>query len=152
MLISDLLQADQINLDLPSSTGPDAISHVATLLRANPLITSYDGFYKELLAREQIESTCLGNGIAFPHSRTDHIKGMVLAVGRSKKGVYFENCGQTVHLIFAIGTPKRMATDYLSIIGGLARILKDAPLREKLLNAPDPKTFIEIIAAAEKKF
>jgi mannitol/fructose-specific phosphotransferase system IIA component (Ntr-type) len=152
MLISDLLKANQIALDLQGPDGPGAIREVASLLRENPAVLSFDDFYAELLAREQVESTCLGNGIAFPHARTDHIKNMVLAVGRSRPGVFFQGCGETVHLLFIIGTPKRMATDYLSVVGGLARLLKDADLREKLLAAPDAAAFIEVIAAGEKKF
>jgi mannitol/fructose-specific phosphotransferase system IIA component (Ntr-type) len=152
MLISDLLRAGQVALDLHAQDGPGAIHEVASLLRDNVSVTSFDKFYEELLAREKVESTCLGNGIAFPHARTDHIKTMVLAVGRSKAGIYFESCGQTVHLLFIIGTPKRMATDYLSIVGGLARLLKDPSLRDQLLAAPDVDTFIRLIAEGEKKF
>ncbi len=110
--------------------------------RANPNVTNFAGFYEELLARERIESTCLGNEIAFPHARTDFLKGMVLAIGRSPQGVWFENSGQTVKLIFVIGTPKRMVTDYLSVVGGLARLLKDASTRESLIAAPNVEEFI----------
>ncbi|HEY8966731.1 MAG TPA: PTS sugar transporter subunit IIA [Candidatus Methylacidiphilales bacterium] len=151
MLISDLLKTGQVNLQLKSTDGTGAIREVAELLRDNPAVTSFDGFFEELEARERVETTCLGNGIAFPHARTDHIKTMVLAVGRSAEGVHFKSCNQIVHLLFTIGTPKRMATDYLSIVGGLARILKDPKLREALMEAPDAAAFVSIIASAEKK-
>ena len=105
----------------------------------------------ELLARERIESTCLGNEIAFPHARTDHIKGMVLAVGRNMQGVLFENCNQIVRLIFVIGTPRRMATDYLTVVGGLARLLRDQALFQELLTAETPEAFIGVISRFEKK-
>ncbi len=152
MLISDLLKADQILLDLQSTDGPGAIREISNLLQANPSVTDFDDFYQELLAREKVESTCLGNGVAFPHARTDHIKAMVLAVGRSKAGIPFQNGSQIVHLLFVIGTPKRMATDYLSVVGGLARLLKEEKLRNQLLAAPDVPAFIQIIATGEKKF
>ena len=117
--------------------------------RSNPSVTNFAGFYEELLARERIESTCLGNEIAFPHARTDSLKGMVLAVGRSAQGVWFENSCQTVKLIFVIGTPKRMVTDYLSVVGGLARLLKDAATREQLISAPTVEEFIATLTQAE---
>jgi mannitol/fructose-specific phosphotransferase system IIA component (Ntr-type) len=152
MLISDLLKGNQILLDLQSTDGAGAIQEVASLLQGSPSVTSYPDFYAELLAREKVESTCLGNGVAFPHARTDHIKNMVLAIGRSRTGVSFQSCGQTVHLLFIIGTPKRMATDYLSIVGGLARLLKEAKLRDQLLAAADIPAFIQVLAEGEKKF
>src|ERR1700742_2062045 len=149
MQISSLLKPDQIKLELDQAKRCNAINEVAQLLQNNPNVTNFAGFYEELLARERIESTCLGNEIAFPHARTDSLKGMVLAVGRSTGGVWFENSGQNVKLIFVIGTPKRMVTDYLSVVGGLARLLKDPATREHLITAPTSEEFIAAIAKAE---
>ncbi len=149
MQISSLLKPEQIKLELAEAKRCDAINEVAQLLQTNPNVTNFAGFYEELLARERIESTCLGNEIAFPHARTDFVKGMVLAVGRSPQGVWFENCGQTVKLIFVIGTPKRMVTDYLSVVGGLARLLKDATTRESLIASPTVDEFIAALTQAE---
>jgi mannitol/fructose-specific phosphotransferase system IIA component (Ntr-type) len=149
MQISSLLKPDQIKLELDQTKRCNAINEVAQLLQSNPNVTNFAGFYEELLARERIESTCLGNEIAFPHARTDSLKGMVLAVGRSAQGVWFENSSQNVKLIFVIGTPKRMVTDYLSVVGGLARLLKDASTREQLISAPGLDEFIATITKAE---
>jgi mannitol/fructose-specific phosphotransferase system IIA component (Ntr-type) len=152
MLISDLLKPEQIKLELANEKRTQAIHEVAVLLQGNSNVVQFQGFYDELLARERVESTCLGNEIAFPHARTDHLKGMVLAVGRSTEGVLFENSNQMVRLIFVIGTPKRMATDYLSVVGGLARLLKDTETRQQLMQANTPAEFIEAVESAEKKF
>jgi len=148
MQISSLLKPEQIKLQLQSKNRAEAINEVAQLLAPNPNVLNYQGFYDELLARERLESTCLGNEIAFPHARTDHLKGMVMAVGRSVDGILFENSGETIRLIFVIGTPKRMATDYLSVVGGLARMLKEASLREELMNVAKPEDFIARIIEA----
>jgi mannitol/fructose-specific phosphotransferase system IIA component (Ntr-type) len=149
MQISSLLKPGQIKLELEQQKRCNAINEVAQLLQPNPNVLNFPGFYEELLARERIESTCLGNEIAFPHARTDYLKGMVLAIGRSPQGVWFENCSQTVKLIFVIGTPKRMVTDYLSVVGGLARLLKDASTREQLIAAPTVDEFIAALTQAE---
>ena len=149
MQISSLLKPDQIKLELDQGKRCNAINEVAQLLQHNPNVTNFAGFYEELLARERIESTCLGNEIAFPHARTDSLKGMVLAVGRSTGGVWFENSSQNVKLIFVIGTPKRMVTDYLSVVGGLARLLKDATTRESLLTVQGVDEFIATLTKAE---
>ena len=149
MQISSLLKPEQIKLELDQTKRCNAINEVAQLLQSNPNVTNFAGFYEELLARERIESTCLGNEIAFPHARTDSLKGMVLAIGRSTQGVWFENSSQNVKLIFVIGTPKRMVTDYLSVVGGLARLLKDASTREKLVSAATLDEFIATLTKAE---
>lgn len=150
MQISSLLQPNQIKLKLENSKRCPAIHEIAQLLQGNPNVVHFGGFYEELLARERVESTCLGNEIAFPHARTDHVKGMVLAIGRSPEGVFFENCGQNVKLLFVIGTPRRMATDYLSVVGGLARMLKSAEFRQELLNASSEEDFIAKMVEGEQ--
>jgi mannitol/fructose-specific phosphotransferase system IIA component (Ntr-type) len=149
MQISSLLNPNQIKLELVQTKRCNAINEVAQLVQGNPNVTNFAGFYEELLARERIESTCLGNEIAFPHARTDCLKGMVLAVGRSTQGVWFENSSQTVKLIFVIGTPKRMVTDYLSVVGGLARLLKDTSTRDRLMAAASIDEFIATLTKAE---
>jgi mannitol/fructose-specific phosphotransferase system IIA component (Ntr-type) len=151
MQISSLLKPEQIKMELTQQKRCNAINEVAQLLQSNPNVTNFAGFYEELLARERIESTCLGNEIAFPHARTDSLKGMVLAIGRSTQGVWFENSSETVKLIFVIGTPKRMVTDYLSVVGGLARLLKDSATREKLISAPTVEEFIATLTQAESR-
>jgi mannitol/fructose-specific phosphotransferase system IIA component (Ntr-type) len=148
MLIESLLKPEQIKLDVLSRQRQFAIEEVASLLKSNANVLDYKGFYDELLIREKMESTCLGNEIAFPHARTDHLKGMVLAVGRSLEGVAYEGTGQTVRLIFVIGTPKRMVTDYLSVVGGLARLLKEGSLREDLIRVKTPREFIDVLLKA----
>jgi mannitol/fructose-specific phosphotransferase system IIA component (Ntr-type) len=151
MQISSLLKPEQIKMELTQQKRCNAINEVAQLLQSNPNVTNFAGFYEELLARERIESTCLGNEIAFPHARTDSLKGMVLAIGRSTQGVWFENSSETVKLIFVIGTPKRMVTDYLSVVGGLARLLKDSATREKLISGPTVEEFIATLTQAESR-
>ena len=98
------------------------------------------------LARERLEATSLGYGVAFPHARTDHVKKMVLAVGRSIPGVLFENSGETIHFIFVIGTPRRMVTEYLALVGAMARLLRNEEVRKKLMAAKTPEEFAAVFA------
>ncbi|MCS7063574.1 MAG: PTS sugar transporter subunit IIA [Methylacidiphilales bacterium] len=151
MLISRLLKPSLINLNLKSTKRTNAIYETASLLNGHPSLLNFEGFYQELLARERVETTCIGNSIAFPHARTDHVKSLILAVGRSNEGILFENCNQIVRLIFVIGTPKRMTTEYLTVVGALARILKDPSNREALLKAEKPEDFLQIIEDFEGK-
>jgi mannitol/fructose-specific phosphotransferase system IIA component (Ntr-type) len=149
--ISKILKESNIALDLKNQKRCPAIHEVIEQLATNESMVNLQGFHDEVLARERIESTCLGNGVAFPHARTDHVKGMVIAVGRSLEGVEFETVNQSVRLIFVIGTPKKMVTDYLSVVGSLARLLKDEGLRQRLLRAETASEFLEALAEAEGK-
>ncbi|NBR70861.1 MAG: PTS sugar transporter subunit IIA [Verrucomicrobia bacterium] len=146
MRLTELLQPGHILLDLQETKRTAAIHRVAALLEKDEGVIQFQGFYDELLARERVEATTLGNGVAFPHARTDHVKRLVLAVGRSTAGVNFENGGENIHFIFVIGTPRRMVTEYLALVGAMARILRQDEVRGKLMAAKSPEEFLAAMA------
>lgn len=136
-------------MDLQNAKRTAALHELAETMRGNVNVTDFDGFYQELLARDRLDTTSLGNGIALPHARTEHVKSIVMAVGRSSKGILFEHGNETVHLMFMLGTPKSKPGDYLQVLGALCRILKDGGTREALQRAGTSQAFMEVIAAAE---
>ena len=149
--LSSLLSPERINLSLDSTKRTVAINEVSKLLENDPNVANFQGFYNELLARERLDTTCLGNEVALPHARTEHVKKIVLAVGRSTPGVHFENSNQNVRLMFVLGTPKNNPTDYLILVGALCRLIKEAPQREALFAAATPEAFIATVKELEDK-
>ncbi len=148
--LSQLLDPSRISLQVRNTRRTAALSEVARLLDGHPDVANYQGFYHELLARDRLDTTCLGNEIALPHARTEHVKKIVLAVGRSAKGVHFEKDDQNVRLMFVLGTPKSNPTDYLLVVSTLCKIFKDPANREALLNAETPEDFTACLFAAEE--
>jgi len=149
--LSSLLEPSRILLNLQSTKRTAALNEVAKLLETHPNVVNFAGFYQELLARERLDTTCLGNEVALPHARTEHVRKIVIAVGRSDTGVHFENGDQNVRLMFVLGTPKSNPGDYLMLVGSLCRLIKDAPHREALLAAPTPEAFIAKVQELEDK-
>ena len=147
--LSSLLAPAHISLHLSSTKRTAALNEVAKLLESDPEVANFSGFYNELLARERLDTTCLGNEIALPHARTEHVKKIVIAVGRSDTGVHFENGDQNVRLMFVLGTPKSNPGDYLMLVGSLCRLIKDEPNRAALLAAPTPEAFIATVKQLE---
>jgi mannitol/fructose-specific phosphotransferase system IIA component (Ntr-type) len=148
--IAGLLDPAAIQLNLQATDKVGALREVAGLLAQKHCIGKFDVFFQEILERERVSNTALGHDIAIPHARTDQCSEIVVAVGRSARGIPFEaKDSQPVRLIFLIGTPKAMVTEYLRVVGNLARLLRQDQLRQALLAAPDPATFIQLIAQAE---
>lgn len=148
--LASLLNPEMINLDLRATEKTAALREVAQSLAQHKSIHNFELFFQEILDRERVSNTALGHDIAIPHARTDQCTEILIAVGRSTKGVDFETKdGQVVRLIFLIGTPKQMVTDYLRVVGNLARLLRQDDVRQHLLDAPDAASFIKVIDAAE---
>jgi len=100
-----------------------------------------------VLAREQTHPSVVENGVVFPHARTDLVGEIVIGVGRSRAGIPFGQNQQRARLIFVIGVPERLLSDYLICVGTLARLVRDRTIRSKLLNAETPREFIEALTA-----
>jgi mannitol/fructose-specific phosphotransferase system IIA component (Ntr-type) len=149
--LSKLLDPSRVTLSIQSTKRAAALDEVARLLEGHPDITNFHGFYNELLARERLDTTCIGNELALPHARTEYVRNIVLAVGRSNEGIFFENGTQTVKLLFVLGTPEANPTDYLLVVSALCKVLKHSANREALMNAATPEAFVAALVAAEEK-
>src|SRR5512138_2330018 len=56
--------------------------------------------------REQMGSTALADGVAFPHGKLDNLDGLVGALGRAPVGLAFDSLdGKPTHLVFVLVTP-----------------------------------------------
>jgi mannitol/fructose-specific phosphotransferase system IIA component (Ntr-type) len=146
--LSDLLKKEQVDLALKAATQADALRELTKLLAATNEISESESFLTEVIAREQTSSTLTEHGVAFPHARTELVDQIVVGIGRSEAGIPWNESGDLAHLIFLIGVPQRMLNDYLIVIGAIARVTKDDPLRTLLLHAESVAEFIETMLAA----
>jgi len=112
-------------------------------------VTNFTGFLQELVAREALDTTYLGNEISLPHARTEHVNRVVLAVGRSDSGIKMENNDEDVRLMFVLGTPKSNPIDYLKVVSALCKILKEPTNLKALMTAPTPAAFVAALVTAE---
>jgi mannitol/fructose-specific phosphotransferase system IIA component (Ntr-type) len=146
--LADLLDEKQIALDLRARTQTEAMREIIQLLVANGKIDNPEKFLEQLQARERTNSSYADDGVAFPHARTELVDQFVLGIGRSVAGIPWTGKGERAHLIFLIGVPEKLLSDYLVVIGAIARVTKDKPLRTLLLHAENASEFIETMLAA----
>jgi mannitol/fructose-specific phosphotransferase system IIA component (Ntr-type) len=148
--LADLLTEQQVILRLRSRKPANAIREVVDVLASEisgRKILKPEPFLEQILAREQTHPSVVENGVAFPHARTDLVDEIVIGVGRSRAGIPFGENRQRAHLIFVIGVPERMLSDYLVCVGTLARLVRDETTRSALLNAETPHEFVNVLTA-----
>lgn len=150
--ISSLLDPTRIALNVQNTQRTAALNEVARLLVTHPAVINFDGFYREMLARDRLETTCIGYTVALPHARTEHVKAIALAVGRSTTAVNFgDGPDEKVRLLFMLGTPRTNPGDYLAVVSSLCKLLKSEANRTAFLTAATPEDFIAAVIAAEEK-
>ena len=146
--LADLVDPSQIALNLRARSQLDAMRELVDLLTAAGKIDNAAKFLEELNTREAINSTFAADGVAFPHARTKLVDQIVLAIGRSDVEIPWTAKGEMAQLIFLIAVPERLISDYLVVVGAIARITKDRPLRTLLLHAESVDEFIETLLSA----
>jgi mannitol/fructose-specific phosphotransferase system IIA component (Ntr-type) len=148
--LANLITEQQVILRLRSRKPLNAIREIVGVLASEiggRKIADPEAFLEQVFAREQIHPSVVEDGVAFPHARTDLVDKIVIGVGRSRAGIPFGEIQQRAHLIFVIGVPERLLSDYLVCVGTLARLVKNETIRSTLLSAETPREFIEALTA-----
>ena len=146
--LADLIDPALITLNLRARTQTDALREIVDLLVAAGKIDNAEKFLEQLRAREVTNSTYAADGVAFPHARTKLVDEIVIGVGRSEAGIPWTGKGEIAQLIFLIAVPERLISDYLVVVGAIARITRDRPLRTLLLHAESVDDFVATLLSA----
>jgi mannitol/fructose-specific phosphotransferase system IIA component (Ntr-type) len=145
IVLADVVDVKHLDLSLRARTQENAFRQLIGLLAATEQVIDPEKFLAEILERERVNPSVVEHGVAFPHARTDLVQEIVLAIGRSRAGVPIGLEGRRAQLIFLIGVPKRLVSDYLVCVGALARLAKDDDVRAKLLTAVTAEEFANIL-------
>ena len=145
MKVVDFLKEGRIELNLEAFSKKDAIRKVALLIEDDKAVLDFETLFKDILEREELKTTGIGDQIAIPHARTDAVKHLVIAIGIFPRGVEFEALdGKLVNLVFLMGTPKeKNLNNYLQLLANLNRLLQKKSFRESLLDAKSSREIIE---------
>jgi fructose-specific phosphotransferase system IIA component len=142
----NLLNKENILLGLKAQDRETAILEVGGLLKKSDKIADFNVFMGKVMDRENLCTTGIGSGVAIPHARTDSVKDLVLAFGRSSSGVDFKALdGIPAELIFLIGSPggDKEIKRYLKVLARLAKLLRNPDFRYELIRAATPEEVIE---------
>jgi mannitol/fructose-specific phosphotransferase system IIA component (Ntr-type) len=150
LLLADLLNEAHVDLDLRTRTMTTALQKLIRLLGADEKIGDPEKFLEQVVAGEKVSPTVVENEIAFPHARTELVDRIVLGIGRSRAGISFGPNGERARLIFLIGVPQQLISDYLVCVGALARLLKDAEVRQRLLSAETAREFLDALRGPQE--
>lgn len=100
-----------------------------------------------LMEREEVESTNLGRGFAFPHARTEAVKEMIFALGISTVGIIDKTPDEKpIHVICLFLTPRNMTRLYLQCFSALATFARKAGTLEMILAAPGAAELMKVFS------
>jgi len=151
--IQDLLDGDLIIEDLKAIDKAGVIQEFAALLRAKGKVRDADALVREVLKRESSGTTGVGDGIAIPHARLKNIPDIIVAFGRSARGVDFQSIdGKPAYLFFLFATSEDRPDDHLRTLRRLSRIMRNPSLREQLKHALNAQELQRLIVDEDSKY
>ncbi len=125
------------NLKATDKTG--IIQELVDLVSNSNMIKDAELLLKDVIDRENLVTTGVGYGVAFPHAKTRAVKGIVIAFGRSVKGVEFDAMDhKPVNLFFLIAAPEDAIGAHLNVMARLSYLMKSEKNRQKLMEASSP--------------
>jgi mannitol/fructose-specific phosphotransferase system IIA component (Ntr-type) len=137
--IESLRSAAFVN-PLTADSELEAIERLLSELQANPLVADLTELKRAILDRQRVDPPFLPMGVAFPHARTDSVKGIVIVIGISPQPIPFS--AGSARLVLLIGVPKKAVAEYLELTSFLARHLRGENVLDRLMSTTNIEQFL----------
>lgn len=134
MRLVDYLDRKLIFLDLQANSKEEAIAGIVGRMKECQAIQDEEAVLEEIFSRESRGGTSLGNGVAIPHARVKSVERITVAMARLSDAVSFSAEDRLpVRVVFVLITPLDKLNEYLKLLSGLAKFLKDRKTLKRLL-------------------
>ncbi len=139
MKLSKFCDESLVVFSLKATNKDEVIEELVDLVSTSNMVKDRDQLLSDVKERENLVTTGVGYGVAFPHAKTRAVKGIVIAFGRSGKGVNFDAMDhRPVNLFFLIAAPEDAIGAHLNVMARLSYLMKSEDNRRKLMEASSP--------------
>jgi mannitol/fructose-specific phosphotransferase system IIA component (Ntr-type) len=149
VLLSQLLTPQRIRVPI---VGTDKASILRELVEA--VADGDTGQVEDLLEavreREAVLSTGVGYGVALPHGRSAGVDELRVSAGVAPGPIPYDSLdGEPVRLFFLLIGPESEAGAHVKALSRITRLVRQLPLRERLLQAASAEEFHRHLREAE---
>jgi PTS system nitrogen regulatory IIA component len=131
--LSDILTPARTVCGVPGVSKKRLLETIAGIISSDQPSMDYDTIFDQLIAREKIGSTGLGQGIAIPHCRAANCPEPLGALLTLEDPVDFDSPDdKPVDLLFVLLVPEAANQQHLDILATIARLLSQPEFCERL--------------------
>ncbi len=150
MKLSKFCSEDLVTFNLKSTEKGDVLKELVDLVSESNLVKDADQLLEDVREREELVTTGVGYGVAFPHAKTKATKGIVIAFGRSDEGIDFDAMDhKPVNLFFLIAAPEDAIGAHLNVMARLSYIMKSEENRQKMMEVTSPGELLQLIDSVD---
>jgi nitrogen PTS system EIIA component len=152
MKVADFLSPEAVIPALHGTTKAEVLGELAAAVATQQAAVDAQVLRRSLEEREQLGSTALADGVAFPHGKLEGVSRLIGAVGRSVTGLAFDSLdGKPTQLLFVLVTPANAPGLHLEALSRLSHLFRDAGFRQRLCAAADSATMYRTIVEEDAK-
>ncbi len=149
--ISEYLKVQSIDLDLKSKDKKAILKELFEKLGNCKEVTNKEKCYEDLLEREKLGSTGIGEGFAIPHAKSTGVSELIMTVGISKEPIEYEAVdGKPVNIFFMFLSPNELSQEYLILLAKISRYIRENNFKTQLLNAKTQEDIVQILNSKDE--
>ncbi len=148
MNVAEVLKKDHIILGLFAADKNEALDKMADVLYKSGALTDKKAFMDDVMERERVSATGIGNGIAIPHGKSANVKETTVAVARLMDSVEWESVDDepvNFVVLLAVNENDKGGT-HVKLLSQMARKLASAETCKRLTDAADADEVIKIFS------
>jgi PTS system fructose-specific IIC component len=153
MKISDVLKVNSIRpgLERAGKTKIQVIHEMIDILAESfDLNPEQKRAVKEaILRRERQKSTGMEHGIAIPHGKTEHTKGLIAALGVYKEGIEFDTLDNKP--VVCMVSDFDSSREHIQALAQVVRIFQGEDVCRDILQASSAKKVMNVLKREEKE-
>ena len=143
--LTDILSPERTVCHAPGASKKRLFETIARIISEDQPSLAYEEVFSQLIAREKLGSTGLGQGIAIPHCRVDACAQPLGTLITLEQAIDFDAPDeQPVDLLFALLVPGEAHQQHLDILANVARLFSQAGFCQQLRAAKDSRALFEV--------
>jgi PTS system nitrogen regulatory IIA component len=147
--LSELLTPNRIRVPLKASDKEGVLRELVNMAVAENGVAAQE-VLGAILERERQFPTGIGYGVAVPHGRTPGLSSLAVVAGTTERPIPYETIdGEPVRLFFLLAGPEALAGAHVKALSRISRLVRQQPLRARLLAATSAEEFYQTLCAAE---
>lgn len=146
--MTDILTTDNVRLGLTAASRDDALATIASVAVELGIAADADEVLAGLIAREELGTTGLMDGIAIPHAQTETVARSGIVVARFDDQLQWESMDdKPIQMAIALFVPgAQKGSTHLELLSGIARTLMDDQVRARLLAENSPEEVVRLLS------
>lgn len=149
LTIESILAPELTLCKVPASSKKRALEFIAEQIHRHNDSLSESQIFNNLIARERLGSTGIGQGIAIPHCRLEGLEHVIGVLMTLEEAVEFDAIdNQPVDLVFALVVPKEATSEHLELLSQLAEKFNDRNFCDHIRQCEDADTLYQRMTAA----